>query len=101
MRGKPGEDYTRANTNDLQVGDIVIVEHKRFDYDTGVPLDSVYYRTVVGKHMTVGGMQFDLTNEPNISFPNITRWPLGWIYAGNSEVCQMWKHKRQCKLSIY
>jgi len=97
MRGAPGEEYTRVDANNLKVGDIVIVEHIRFDYDTGTPVDSIYYRAVVGEHMTVGGPMFRLINEPDLSFPNIATWSCGYIYAGNSGTCQMWKRRKQRK----
>lgn len=99
MRGAPGTDYARVDANDLQVGDIVIVEHIRFDYDTGRPVESVYYRAIVGEHMTVGGMMFHLINEPDLSFPNIATWSCGYIYAGNSGTCQMWKREKYPKPS--
>ena len=88
------EDYEPVSISDLHVGDEIIMERKRFDYKKGFPIESVYYRTIVGRHKTVGGMMFDLTNEPNLEFPDFAPWYSKWIYAGNSGVDQMWRKKR-------
>lgn len=89
------EGYRRVRTAELNVGDVVIVERKHFDYKTGAPQPSDYFRTIVGKHRTVSGEMFHLTSEPDWEFPQIPLWPSGWIYAGNGMMEQMWMKEEQ------
>ena len=84
------EGYRRVNTSDLHVGDVVIVERKHFDYKSGAPRPSDYFRAIVGQHRTVAGEAFRLTGEPDWEFPQIPPWAMGWIYAGNGAMEQMW-----------
>ena len=84
------DGYRRVNTSDLKIGDIVIVERRHFAWGTGKPLPSEYFRAIVGKHRTVAGDAFHLTSEPNWQFPEIPPWAMGWIYAGNGAMEQMW-----------
>lgn len=65
MIGAPGEDFELANNREMRVGDVVIVERLKFDYKAGFPIDSDYYRAVIGQHDTVSGPQFHMTNEPD------------------------------------
>lgn len=92
-RGAPDEGYEPVIAPDLHVGDEVILESRRFDYKKGFPIDSEYFRTIVGEHRTVAGMAFHLANEPNIDFPRIAPWQGRWIYAGNDGVTQMWRKR--------
>ena len=69
--------------------------YKHFDYKKGFPIESDYYRTIVGEHRTVAGMMFHLVNEPTADFPQIAPWAGRWIYAENSEVMQMWKKEER------
>ena len=84
------EGYKTVRAIDLHVGDIVIYERKHFDYKKGFPLESTFYRTIVGEHKTVSGMMFHLVNEPNLEFPQIAPWQGRWTYAENGEIWQMW-----------
>ena len=84
------EGYRRISYPDLKDGMVVILERKHFDYKTGAPKESDYYRTIVGHHHTVGGDAFHLTTEPNWEWPSVPPWHGRWIYAGNGGMCQMW-----------
>lgn len=84
------EGYRPIGYTDLHVGDEVIVEHLRWDYKTGYPVDSIFYRAIVDQHRTVGGMAFDLVSVPNVYWPEIPPWMTGKIYAGNDANTQMW-----------
>ena len=84
------DGYKLVSNSDLHVGDEVIVEHLRWDYKTGAPVESLFYRSIVGQHMTVSGMQFDLISEPNVYWPEIPPWMTGKIYAGNDNSTKMW-----------
>lgn len=90
-RGKPGEGYEAVIESDLRIGDEVILERRRFEYKTGAPVDSEYFRAIVGEHNTVAGPRKHLVNEPTVAFPLIAPWGARWTYAGNSETQQMWK----------
>ena len=87
------DGYERVNIPDLHVGDVIIYEQKHFDYKKGFPVESDYYRAVVGEHRTVAGMAFHLTNEPNVEWPQVAPWYSHWIYAENGGTCQMWRKK--------
>ena len=92
--GAPSEEgWERVSNSDLRVGDEIVLERKHFDYKKGNPLDSTYYRTIVGEHKTVSGMMFHLVNEPNVEFPEIAPWYGRWVYAGNGLTEQMWRRK--------
>lgn len=94
MRGAPGEDYERVNEPDLQDGQTVIVERLKFEYKHGYPIDSDYFRAIVGHHSTVSGLRAHLVNEPDVYFPQIAPWQSRWIYAGNDGNHQMWRKKK-------
>lgn len=88
-----GEEYEEVNEPDLSVDDVVIVERKRWDYNSGAPKRSLFFRARVGEHRTVAGPKKHLVNEPDLDFPNIAPWQQGWIYAGNDSMIQMWRAK--------
>ena len=88
------EGYRQVRTADLHVGDIVIMERRHFDYKSGRPVESEYFRAVVGEHMTVAGPALHLKADPSFEWPQIPPWQLGWIYAGNNELEQMWREER-------
>ena len=91
-RGAPYEEgWEPVGSNDLHVGDEVVVERRHFEFKKGYPIESTYYRTIVGEHRLVGGMAFRLTSAPSFEFPDIPKWQQGWCYAGNGELCQMWR----------
>lgn len=93
MRGAPGGDYESVIASQLEDGQTVIVERMRFDYKTGAPGDSVYYRAIVGHHKTVSGLSAHLVNEPDAAFPQFAPWAGHWIYAENNGTMQMWREK--------
>lgn len=84
------EGYRQISCPDLKDGMVVIYERKHFEPKKGTPMDSDYYRTIVGHHRTVGGDAFHLTAEPNWEWPSIPPWQGSWIYAVNGGMCQMW-----------
>ena len=73
----------------LADGTEVIVERRNWDKN-GYPIESDFYRAIIGHHMTVSGLMADMTAEPNFEFPNIPQWQ-GRIYAENNNVFQLWK----------
>ena len=75
--------------NKLTDGTEVIVERKHWD-KRGYPMESDFYRAIIGHHMTVSGLMADMTAEPNFEFPKIPPWQ-GKIYAQNSNCMQLWK----------
>ena len=75
--------------NSLADGTEVIVECRHWDRN-GYPMESDFYRAIIGHHMTVSGLMADMTAEPNFEFPIIPPWQ-GKIYAQNSNVMQLWK----------
>lgn len=75
--------------NGLPDGTEVIVERKNWD-KMGYPVESDFYRAIIGHHMTVAGLMADMTPEPNFEFPNIPPWQ-GKIYAGNSNTMRLWR----------
>ena len=83
--------YKTVTHHDLHIGDEIIVERKHFDYKRGFPIESDYYRAIVGEHRTVAGMAFHLVSEPSVEFPHIPPWAARWIYAENNEIMQMWR----------
>lgn len=85
------DGYERVMASDLHMGDEVILEVKHFEYKTGRPLPSTYYRTVVDGHKTVAGWAFDLVSDPNWEYPEIPSWCTDRIYAQNGGVQQMWR----------
>lgn len=85
------EGFEMVNESELHVMDEVIVESKHFDYKTGYPVQSDFYRTIAGTHMTVSGERFHLASEPNMEFPSFPHWQGRWIYAGNDMMTQMWR----------
>ena len=84
------EGYKIVSRLDLHVGDEVIVEHLRWDFDKGFPIESVYYRAIAEQHKTLAGMEFELVAEPNIEWPNIPPWMRGRICAYNGNDIRMW-----------
>ena len=87
------ELYERINASQINVGDEVIVERRRWSYRDGKPLPSYYYRTIAIDHKTVAGKTRQLVAMPNLVWPQIPAWSLGWIYAGNTATEQMWRKK--------
>ena len=87
------DGYTTVNASDLSVGDVVIVERKHFDYKTGRPVESEYFRSIVGEHRTVAGMAKHLVSEPTVEWPAIPQWQGRWVYAGNNGMTQMWRRQ--------
>ena len=87
------DGYTTVNASDLSVGDVVIVEQKHFDYKTGRPVESEFFRAIVGEHSTVSGRMKHLVSEPTLEWPSIPQWQGLWTYAGNNAVTQMWRRK--------
>lgn len=85
------DGYSPVEIPDLHVGDVVIVERKRFDYKTGRPVESEYFRTIVGEHNTVSGRMKHLVSEPTLEWPSMPQWQGRWVYAGNNAVTQMWR----------
>lgn len=85
------DGYTTVNASDLNVGDVVIVERKHFDYKTGKPVEPEFFRTIVGEHNTVSGPMKHLVSEPSTEWPLIPQWQGRWIYAGNDALTQMWR----------
>lgn len=94
MRGAPGEQYEQVHEGRIHVGDIVIVERLRFDFKTGAPVDSEYYRAVIGQHNTVSGPRYHMTNEPDAEFPAFAPWSGRWIYATADSVTNIWRKNR-------
>ena len=90
MIGRPGEDYELLDVNRVHVGDVVIVEHLRWDYKKGYQVDSVYYRAVIGRHNTVAGPMWHMTNEPDAEFPAFAPWQ-GHPYAENNGNTRLWR----------
>ena len=86
------EGYKSVRTTELNDGDEVIVERRRFQ-PNGTPGASLYYRAVAKPHGTVAGPTMILVAEPSIEWPEIAPWALGWIYAGNTGTEQMWRKK--------
>ena len=78
----------------LADGTEVIVERRNWDKN-GYPIESDFYRAIIGHHMTVSGLMADMTAEPNFEFPNIPQWQ-GKIYAENSNTMQLWR-KGECE----
>lgn len=75
--------------NSLADGTEVIVERKNWDRN-GYPMESDFYRAIIGHHMTVAGTMADMTAEPNFEFPKIPPWQ-GKIYAENNNTMQLWR----------
>ena len=84
------EGYKRVTEADLHVGDEVILETHHWDYKTGRPIESDFYRTIVDQHKTVAGMAFDLVSVPNLEWPKIPPWMRNRIYAGNDVINTMY-----------
>ena len=84
------EGYRNVKSPELNDGQEVIVEIRHWDYKTGAPVESDYYRTIVGHHRTVAGMMAHLVAEPTVEWPQIPPWQSRWIYAGNDGQMQMW-----------
>lgn len=76
----------------LRDGDEVIVEQHHFNSVTGQPAPSEWFRTYAGHHKITSGMATDLHSEPNLFFPEVPRWQMSWIYAGNNYMTSMWIH---------
>lgn len=74
--------------NNLTDGTEVIVERKNWN-KSGYPMESDFYRAIIGHHMTVAGLMADMTAEPNFEFPLIAPWQ-GRIYAQNNGMMQLW-----------
>ena len=75
---------------DIPDGTEVIVERRHYEYTKGYPLESSYYRAIIGSHMTVSGMMKHMTPEPNMDFPDIPEWQVP-LYAENmGEIMQLW-----------
>lgn len=72
----------------LADGTEVIVERRNWDKNS-YPIESDFYRAIIGHHMTVSGLMADMTAEPNFEFPKIVPWQ-GKIYAQNSGTMQLW-----------
>ncbi len=84
--------YIPINSADIQSladGTVVIVERKNWN-KSGYPMESDFYRAIIGHHMTVAGLMADMTAEPNWEFPKIPPWQ-GKIYAENNTVFQLWR----------
>lgn len=77
----------RINMNDISEGDEVIVEVHHWDYKTGAPKESTFYRT----YAEWDKYGYKLRHEPTVDFPLIPKWQLGWIPAGNTKQIQMWR----------
>lgn len=96
MRGDPWQRTPYEGTTVWQlgicVGDIVIVEDIRYDFN-GKWLPSQYYRCICGEHKTVSGMMKHLTPAPDDEFPLIPPWQCGWIYVGGYANHRYWKRK--------
>ena len=84
------EGYRSVNGTELVDGQEVIVEFRHWDYKTGAPVESDFYRTVVGHHRTSAGIMAHLVPEPTVEWPQIPQWQGRWIYAGNNVQMQMW-----------
>jgi len=93
MIGAPGEGYERYRNELLPDYTVVIVERLKFDYKTGAPKDSEYFRGVTLKCRTVSGPVLRIYNEPDVEFPAIAGWSLGWIYANNDAVTRIWRKR--------
>lgn len=87
------DEYEPITGADLEDGQEIIYEQKRWHRQKGYPVESTFYRTIVGHHRTVSGDMFHLVPEPDLNFPNIPPWQGGWIYAGNGHDHQMWRKK--------
>lgn len=79
---------------DLSDGTEVIVEMRHWEYKHGYPLESSYYRAIIGHHMTCAGVMADMIAEPDIFFPEFPSWQ-GRIYAQNDNVMQLWIKEEQ------
>lgn len=85
-----GREYKYIyTTHDIQDGSEVIVERKHFEYKTGYPLPSTFYRTIVQTMKTAHGPKKILVPKPDLDFPEIPVWQLGWIFAGCDGVTRM------------
>ena len=69
------------------------MERRHYDYKTGAPMESSYYRTVAEEHESYTGPVIHLRNEPTFEFPEIAPWQGGWIYPANGALEQMWRRK--------
>lgn len=78
---------------DLPEGTEVIVERKHWEYKTGAPAPSTFYRSTISGHMTVSGYMRTLHAEPDAYFPELAPWSLGWIYAATDAVTTLWIRK--------
>ena len=76
------EPLLSKNIRRLPNGTEVLCRQLHWDKDSK-PTTPTYYRTILGRHMTVSGMMEDLRPEPNADFPETPPWQMGWIYAGN------------------
>ena len=91
MIGAPGEDYERAHNYEMKVGDVIIAERQKYDYKKGFPVDSEYFRVVIGQHNTVSGPMFHMISEPDAEFPAFPWWAGFWQYTGGY---RLWRKKR-------
>jgi len=77
--------------NGLPDGTEVIVERKNWD-KMGYPVESDFYRAIIGHHISVCGTVPILTAVPNCEFPRIPSWQ-GWIYAHSLSNMQLWRKR--------
>lgn len=84
------EMYEPVAGCDVNVGDIVIAEQKKFHYSTGELLGSDFYRCIVRKG---AWRMLRLYPLPSKEFPDTPIWLKGWVEAANDLTFQMWRRK--------
>lgn len=93
MIGQLDEEYEAVLQVDLHDGDEVVVEKLRYEYKTGRPAASEYYRTVAKQCRRYGTRTYKLYAEPSVEWPSIAPWQLGWIWADTDGNTRFWRRK--------
>lgn len=73
------ELYEEVRLNDQPEGTVLICERLLYDYKRGFPVESKFYRVTVGKR----GRRKVAESNPDINWPEIPPWQLGWVDAGS------------------
>lgn len=101
MRGAPAEGWVPVGEEDVYVGDVVLVEEKRFKLDSigrFRQIESEYYRTSVIVFTDSSNQRRKhkrLVPHPNSEYPGVPGWAYvtGTILAENTDSMQMWREK--------
>ena len=84
-----------TEVREMPDGTEIILERKHWDSGTRKhpkweQLPSEWFRTRLGRHMTVSGLMEDLHIDPDLEYPLGDVWQNNWCYAENHTHVQMW-----------